>query len=110
MCTSIAYTTKHFYFGRNLDLEYSFGEEVVITPRNYRFTYKKQEAAPAGYAMVGMANVVAEYPLYAEAVNEKGLGIAGLNFPGNAFRKRLPTPAIIRISVKGLIILKSPSD
>lgn len=85
MCTSIAYVTKHFYFGRNLDLEYSFGEEVVITPRNYRFTYKKQEAAPAGYAMVGMANVVAEYPLYAEAVNEKGLGIAGLNFPGNAF-------------------------
>lgn len=85
MCTSIAMTQQHFYFGRNLDLEYSFGEEVVLTPRQYVFRYRKEEAAAAGYAMIGMANVVEDYPLYAEAVNEKGLGMAGLNFPGNAF-------------------------
>ena len=26
MCTCITYTNGDFYFGRNLDLEYSFGE------------------------------------------------------------------------------------
>lgn len=31
-----------------------------------------------------MAYVTENYPLYYEAVNEKGLGIAGLNFVGNA--------------------------
>ena len=31
-----------------------------------------------------MASVAEGYPLYAEAVNEKGLYMAGLNFPGNA--------------------------
>lgn len=36
------------------------------------------------YAMIGMAHVAEEYPLYYEAVNEKGLGMAGLNFVGNA--------------------------
>jgi hypothetical protein len=30
MCTSIAMRTTDFYFGRNLDLEYDFGQRVVI--------------------------------------------------------------------------------
>jgi choloylglycine hydrolase len=34
--------------------------------------------------MVGMATVISGYPLYYEATNEKGLSMAGLNFPGNA--------------------------
>ena len=33
MCTCITYTNGDFYFGRNLDLEYSFGEQVTVTPR-----------------------------------------------------------------------------
>jgi choloylglycine hydrolase len=32
-----------------------------------------------------MAYVQNDYPLYYDAVNEKGIGIAGLNFPGNAY-------------------------
>ena len=36
------------------------------------------------YALIGMASIVDDQALYAEAVNEKGLGMAGLNFPGNA--------------------------
>ncbi|MDD5921761.1 MAG: choloylglycine hydrolase, partial [Eubacteriales bacterium] len=36
------------------------------------------------YAMIGMATVMNGYPLYYDAVNEKGLAIAGLNFEGNA--------------------------
>lgn len=34
--------------------------------------------------MIGMAYVADDYPLYYDAVNEKGLGMAGLNFVGNA--------------------------
>ncbi|MBQ1229051.1 MAG: choloylglycine hydrolase, partial [Firmicutes bacterium] len=36
------------------------------------------------FAMIGMAYMQGDYPLYYEATNEKGLSIAGLNFPGNA--------------------------
>ena len=34
--------------------------------------------------MIGMAAVMEDYPLYYEAFNEKGLGVCGLNFVGNA--------------------------
>ena len=37
MCTCITYLNNDFYFGRNLDLDYSFNESVTITPRNYTF-------------------------------------------------------------------------
>lgn len=85
MCTSIAMTTKDFYFGRNMDLDYQFGEHVVITPRNYPFQFRRAGLLRQHYAMIGMAAVEDNYPLYAEAVNEKGLCIAGLNFPDNAY-------------------------
>lgn len=84
MCTCITYENGDFYFGRNLDLEYHFGEKVVITPRRYEFSFQKVTSRQTHYAMIGMAAVEKGYPLYAEAVNEKGLGMAGLNFPGNA--------------------------
>lgn len=84
MCTAATYKTKDFYFGRTLDYEFSYGEEVVITPGNYVFPFRHMEALKHHYAMIGMAHVLDDYPLYYEAVNEKGLGIAGLNFVGNA--------------------------
>ena len=37
------------------------------------------------FAMIGMAHIENDYPLYYDAVNEKGLGMAGLNFVGNAY-------------------------
>ena len=84
MCTCINFKTKDFYFGRNLDLEYSFGEKVVITPRNYELNLKNKVKLKTKYAIMGMATVMEDYPLYADAVNEKGLCMAGLYFPGNA--------------------------
>ena len=84
MCTCITCENGDFYFGRNMDLEYHFGEQVVITPRNYVFRFRREPQLASHYAMIGMASVAEGYPLYAEAVNEKGLGMAGLNFPGNA--------------------------
>ncbi|MCM1267804.1 MAG: choloylglycine hydrolase [Bacteroidales bacterium] len=89
MCTAAAYKTKDFYFGRTLDYEFSYGDEVVITPRNYPFRFLEQGEMKEHYAIIGMACVMDDYPLYYDAVNEKGLGLAGLNFVGNAvYRKR----------------------
>lgn len=85
MCTCINLKTKDNYFGRNLDLEYRFNEKVVITPRNYEFKLKNGNIINTKYAMIGMATVVDNYPLYAEATNEKGLSIAGLYFPNNSY-------------------------
>ena len=85
MCTAITYRTKEHYFGRNLDLEYSYEEQVVITPRNYVFAFRKAGVLHSHYAMIGMAYVQDDYPLYYEATNEKGLSMAGLNFPENAY-------------------------
>lgn len=85
MCTCIDFKTKDFYFGRNLDLEYRFGEQVVVTPRNYEFRLKNGTAMRTSYAMIGMATVMDDYPFYAEASNERGLSLAGLYFPRNAY-------------------------
>lgn len=84
MCTAATYKTKDFYFGRTLDYEHSYGEKITITPRNYPFSFRKVEALKSHYAIIGMAAVVEDYPLYYDATNEKGLSMAGLNFPGNA--------------------------
>ena len=81
MCTAITYQSGCHYFGRNLDLEYAYQEAVTITPRNYHFRFRLQDTIANHYAMIGMATVVDGYPLYYEATNEKGLSMAGLNFP-----------------------------
>lgn len=82
MCTAITFTRKDFYFGRTLDLEGTFGEEVVVTPRHFPLPFTHRPTLQNHYAIIGMAHVSDGYPLYYDAVNEKGLCIAGLNFPG----------------------------
>ncbi len=84
MCTAATYKTADFYFGRTLDYEFSYGDEVTVTPRNYPFHFADQGELQTHYALIGMACVTEEYPLYYDAANEKGLGMAGLNFVGNA--------------------------
>ena len=85
MCTAATYQTKDFYFGRTLDYEFSYGDEITVTPRNYPFTFRDSgEMLDSHYALIGMAHVAGGYPLYYDAINEKGLGMAGLNFVGNA--------------------------
>lgn len=87
MCTAVTYQTKDFYFGRTLDYDFSYEDEVTITPRNYEFYFREEKKIKSHYAMIGMAYVTDDYPLYHDAVNEKGLGMAGLNFVGNAYYK-----------------------
>lgn len=83
MCTAATYQTKDHYFGRTLDYEFSYQETVTITPRNYPFHFRKVPDLEQHYALIGMAMVVEDYPLYYDATNEKGLSMAGLNFPDN---------------------------
>lgn len=84
MCTAVNYTAKDHYFGRNLDLEFSYNETVTVTPRNFPFVFRKVPELKTHHAIIGIATVAEGYPLYYDATNEKGLSMAGLNFPDNA--------------------------
>lgn len=88
MCTAATYQTRDFYFGRTLDYDFSYQEEVTVTPRRYPFRFCGGAPVRAHFAIIGMAYVLEDYPLYYDAVNEKGLGMAGLNFVGNAVYQR----------------------
>lgn len=84
MCTAITFKADDFYFGRTLDLEYSYNETVTVTPRHFPFHLRNGTTINDHYAFIGMATVEESYPLYYDGTNEKGLSVAGLNFPGNA--------------------------
>lgn len=84
MCTAISFTTKDHYFGRNLDLEYHYNEQVVITPRRFPLHFRAAADMLSHAAMIGMATLASGYPLYYDAVNEHGVCMAGLSFPQSA--------------------------
>lgn len=84
MCTAITFSTKDHYFGRNLDFEHGYQEAVTITPRNYPFRFHDLPPITEHYAIIGMATVDNNYPLYYDATNEFGLSMAGLYFPISA--------------------------
>lgn len=94
MCTAITY--KNTYFGRTLDIECSYGEQVCITPRRFSLELRRMGRLEEHHAIIGMAAVVDGYPLYFDAANEKGLAMAGLNFPQSA---HYPEPVANRDNV-----------
>lgn len=77
MCTAIAMGR---FFGRTLDYERSFGEEVVFAPRHFPLPFRHERDMDQHHAILGMAHVEDGYPLYYDAMNERGLYMAGLNF------------------------------
>lgn len=85
MCTALDFTTKEHYFGRTLDLDCSYGEEVCVMPRRFPMEFRYMGRIEEHYALIGMATVVDDMPLFYDAANEHGLSMAGLNFPGNAY-------------------------
>lgn len=85
MCTAIGCNFESFYFGRTLDLDCSYGENVVLTPRNFPLYFRDAGLSARHYAILGMATVKDNFPLYYDAVNEKGLCMAGLRFADNAY-------------------------
>lgn len=92
MCTAATYLTKDFYFGRTFDNDFSYGESVVVLPKNYPLHFRQAGSVFSHYAMIGTAHIIEETPLYYDAANEKGLAMAGLNFVGNAcYHPPIPT-------------------
>lgn len=84
MCTALSLTAGSHLFGRTLDLEHSYGESVVITPRKFPVRFCCQPEQARHHAILGIAHIQDGQPLYYDAVNEHGLGIAALNFPHSA--------------------------
>ena len=85
MCTSLSLPTNGGrLFGRTLDLDAHFGERITLSPRRYPFSFRDCYPLTRHYALLGTATVIDEYPLYAEAMNEKGLCMAGLRFAESA--------------------------
>lgn len=87
MCTGVRFSDNdgNMYFGRNLDWTVGYGQKVVITPNGYKYNSAfLGEMEPKNGAIIGMAIVVENTPLYFDCANEAGLAIAGLNFPGYA--------------------------
>ena len=68
MCTAATYLTKDFYFGRTLDYEFSYGEEIAVTPRNYPFHFRHTESLEKHYAIIGMAHMAGDLSLIKLAV------------------------------------------
>ena len=80
MCTAINETCGFHLFGRTLDLECSYGEKIVITPRGYKFHFLHEDENDRNYAIVGAAHVEDNIPLYYDGMNEHGLCVAALRF------------------------------
>ncbi len=98
MCTSITYKTNDFYFGRNMDLDYHFGEQIIITPQSYALTLKHEKQIEHHHAIIGIGTVIDGYPLYADGANEKGLCVSAQNFPGNAHYEKSPVKKALNLT------------
>ncbi|MBQ3108320.1 MAG: linear amide C-N hydrolase, partial [Clostridia bacterium] len=57
MCTAFSFRTRDHYFGRNLDLERTYGEEVTFMPRRFLLEFRQLPPLPRHYAMLGMAHI-----------------------------------------------------
>ncbi len=97
MCTAIFDNKYGHFFGRTLDLEHSYGEEVIRTDKGEELSFIYEGEIDSRFAFVGMAHrakrsaecgaqsaerrTAGEVALYYDGMNESGLCIAALNFP-----------------------------
>ncbi len=87
MCTSVFDNKYGHYFGRTLDFDFSYGEEVVKTKKSAELSFIYEGKMDSRFAFIGMAHKAKrkdddeEIPLYYDGMNESGLCIAALNFP-----------------------------
>ena len=86
MCTGVRFNDDkgNMFFGRNLDWSVGYGQKIVVTPKGYRYHSAFLGEMSPKYAVIGMAIIAENIPLYFDCGNEEGLAIAGLNFPGYA--------------------------
>lgn len=87
MCTGIRFIDDKgwMYFGRNLDWSTSYGEHMLVIPRNTAIPSAFERpciSSKKPCAVIGIGIVSQNVPLLFDCANEDGLAIAGLNFPG----------------------------
>lgn len=85
MCTCIYLKRENNYFGRNMDIHYSFNEQIINVKKGKEFVLKKSKRLKIKYSLLGIGTIINNYPLFSDVMNEKGLAIAGLNFLNNAY-------------------------
>jgi len=102
MCTAILNRTGVPLVGRTLDLECSYGEDVVIIGRHYISRPLFGHTLDRHFAILGMATVRHGTPLLYDAVNERGLCMAALHFPRSAVY-HTPKPDKLNIPSYALI-------
>lgn len=81
MCTAIQYNGNGAYFGRNFDFHKTFGEKIVLTPRQAMLSFVHEESLKNHPAVIGTALMVSGTALYFDGMNEYGICAAALNFP-----------------------------
>ena len=84
MCTALSLAAGGHFFGRNLDVERSYGEQVIVTPRRFPLSFRHAGLSGVHHALIGMGALHGGCPLYFDAANEHGLCMASLAFPGCA--------------------------
>lgn len=80
MCTAVIYRGENNFFGRTLDLEYHYHEEVVMTPREWPLHLRYGRGLARHYAYIGMASMAGDTPLYYDGMSEMGVAAAALRF------------------------------
>ena len=58
MCTAISFNSGDFYFGRTLDNDFSYNEQVAVTPRNFALEFRNGRVIENHYAIIGVAYFV----------------------------------------------------
>lgn len=77
-----------------MDLDYSLNEKIIIVPKEYPIKFKALDVINNHYALLGVGCLIDNYPLFADAINEYGLGFCALNFPFNCNYYELKENAI----------------
>lgn len=86
MCTAISVVSKQneVFFGRTMDFDYEFDLEAYIIPRNYKYCGEYLgNSYRTKYSFICTGQPTGRL-LAADGMNEKGLGVAALYFPGYA--------------------------
>lgn len=80
MCTAINFISNYNYFGRNLDIECSYGEKAFIIPVNFPLSLNADVTFEKKYAVLGIGTMIDGFPLLYDGINECGVGMAALRF------------------------------
>ena len=81
MCTAIA---RGNLAGRTLDYECSFGEKIVVLPKGYSFRLVHEGKIRSRHRIIGICHMADGVPLFYDGINDCGVGVFALNFPGYA--------------------------